>query len=691
MKKSITHIILATVLTAFVSIMWAEGTRVAFHCGKTQYVFPADSIDSVCFDKALHTVVYLNGSSSLLLQEVDSITFDRTLCADTLYVTYSGGLAEVINPWKDEVIVCVDGADVQLEIGEGCSNAVICVNGSTADGCLCLSSETDCKVVLDDVSLSCSHGPAMQVLTKQKTTVILPEGTCNYMNDAPYYQPTDAIESANGCLCTRGALVLEGGGRLTVTGKKKHAISARKSITLKSGYLTVEGAVSDAIHSGKNVRVQGGTISLRAMHGDGIDADEDFFIEDGNISMQVAGDGAKGIKCGEEMRIDGGSVLATAVGGLKIEGGELTYCTLLKCDSSMTMTSGELNLCNESPGGKCISVGRNMTMSGGRLQLSTSGDGDEYTDGQGMSDYYTSKCIAVDDTLRLERGDIHCLSTGVGGKGIVAGRNMEIGLPADSSCKEGPTVTVQTTSHSIVDDVEEDQRYGCPKAIKSAGNMCINSGEIQVFTAGMGGEGVECAREMSFCGGSLECNCFDDGINVGERLEIFGGQIYCNSSDNDGIDSNGCIYIRGGVVAAINQLKPNESLDSESGQLYFSGGLLLCIGSCQVKVGDSSVPYYNTVKNRNPELGILTNGLLLHPGQYLSIEHGGKVICALKNENLEYRSYVTFTHPNPSHGNYNILLGNAPYSPEQSLFDGKLLIGGLLSETEYIESFTLIQ
>lgn len=120
----------------------------------------------------------------------------------------------------------------------------------------------------------------------------------------------------------------------------------------------------------------------------------------------------------------------------------------------------------------------------------------------------------------------------------------------------------------------------------------------------MGGEGVECNGEILVRGGNLECTTFDDGI-----------------------DSNGIITIAGGIVASVNQTKPNESFDAENGEIVFKGGTVF--------------------------------GMAMH------------------NNNKALRAYITVM--SPSFHEYDPLIlceGDIPVNASQTFFHGELLLKG---------------
>lgn len=421
---------------------------------------------------------------------------------------------------------------------------------------------------------------------------------------------------------------------------------------------------------------------------DGLHCDK-LLMEGGTIDLHLATDASKGIKCKESFTMTGGSITGEATGNIIVENGETTYCTLLKSNGTFTMQGGEMTLRHLGEGGRCISVDNNMTIAGGTLTLECRGDGGSYLDAANDQDYFTPKCITVDDSICITGGTINCLSTGLGGKGIVSGNYLAIGTDGE----QGPTIKVATTGECIVNNEDEDQRFGCPKGIKAGEKLYVYGGDIAVKTAGMGGEGIESNGAMAVYGGTLECCTFDDGINVADSIAIAGGQVYCNSVDNDGIDSNGSITISGGIVASVNQKKPNESFDAENGQIFLKGGTVFGIGSGPVDVAEADYPCYITPYDVSEEW-MVSRGLILIEGKYVCVQRGNRVIMALRNDNQAFRSFLTIMSPAFSENEpYTISEGDCPLSPLHFYFDDRLVLGGDACNTNPItdEYFQIIK
>ena len=52
-------------------------------------------------------------------------------------------------------------------------------------------------------------------------------------------------------------------------------------------------------------------------------------------------------------------------------------------------------------------------------------------------------------------------------------------------------------------------------------------------------------------------------MNASKSIVINGGNIYCYSSGNDGVDSNGTLTITGGTIVSIGTTSPEEGFDCD--------------------------------------------------------------------------------------------------------------------------------
>lgn len=644
--------IVLVLLAMSMHTLWASAQRyVVFAHDNNWLATPVEAIDSITFSQPPMLDVFFGNRKVMVLADSAFLIQD---VPDTLSICYQDESVTIYNPRLGHIQTDVNGANVAIT-ATGHQPFVCKATGKSSNGRLVIDSDTTFTLVLAGLTLASQKASALSIPQKQKATIVLADGTFNTLSDAVTYQ-ADSTDTSNGCLYTKGSLTITGGGTLGVTGNNRHAISSGKNITVEDGHLIIYNTVKDGLHCDK------------------------FQINGGTIDLHLATDASKGIKCKDDFTMTGGRIIGEATGNVVIEDGETSYCSLLKSGGAFKMDGGEITLKHKGGGGRCISVDGNMRMKGGTMSLECHGDGGSYLTSANDSDYYTPKCITADDSLSIIGGTISCVSTGLGGKGIVGGKYLAIGD------KEGygPTIKVETQGECIVNNVDEDLRSGCPKGIKANEKLCIYGGDIAVTTEGMGGEGVESNGTMFVYGGTLECNTFDDGINVADSIEIAGGQVYCCSVDNDGIDSNGSITISGGIVASVNKKRPNESFDAVKGRFRIMGGIVFGIGSSAVEVKESVVPFYSTPYDDDVTR---SGGLILTEGKYIYIMSGNEVMMALKNDNRSLRAFLTISHPALiESGYYLISEGDWPIGIRQTFFNDKLNFNGQPNNSRPITS-----
>ena len=123
-----------------------------------------------------------------------------------------------------------------------------------------------------------------------------------------------------------------------------------------------------------------------------------------------------------------------------------------------------------------------------------------------------------------------------------------------------------------------------PKGIKADGNINISGGTIWVRTNGYNGEGIETKSTMNITGGQVACYAYDDAINSKSDMTISGGYVYAQGKNNDGLDANGNMYIKGGLIYTICSGTPEVAIDAntEGGKkLYLTGGTVVAVGGLE--------------------------------------------------------------------------------------------------------------
>ena len=238
--------------------------------------------------------------------------------------------------------------------------------------------------------------------------------------------------------------------------------------------------------------------------------------------------------------------------------------------------------------GKGVTSDSLLWIRGGVIKTITTGEvawDDEEED-------YSSCCgIKSNWDMDISGGEIYCLSTGTGGKGISAGHYLEVTVNEKTKKYYNGSLTianadiyVRTTGRRIPDEKEEDghgHKVGAsasPKCIKCINKLTINSGNIYVRGSGGGAaEGLESKRQTEINGGKIRSYCTDDGLNCSGCV-INGGDILICSAENDGLDA-GNLKMYAGKLYAVGSWDAQMGVDTDGKTFEIYGGEITGVGS----------------------------------------------------------------------------------------------------------------
>lgn len=556
------------ILVAFLA-SWssqAEEKLQVFSGGKVAFESYVSSIKDVRFAGA-SAVFYLEDSNySIPFAEIDSMVFvvDPILSEELIYIGYSADSVTVVNPYSSQgVSVQTTGGQVIVTIGSGISNATVKATGQTTNGSLRINSAIPFNLLLSNLDLTNVSAQAIN-LNKDVAAQVILEGT-NKIADSSTNEKNNAFTSA-------GDVTFSGTGSLTLVANKKNALSSDKTLTINGGTLTASTAIEDgkAIKCDGNMTINGGTLNITA-----------------------SGKQSKGLSTNTHFTFNGGvcTILASGTTALSVLGSgyDTSYCSGIKADSNVYITGGSLaiTLPATNQGGKGISADGNLSITGGNITVSTAGAGASYTNISGVKDSYSSCCIKSNGSMEILGGTITCSSSGSGGKGIAADGALVIGQVGANNTNLVMDVKTSGERFSV-----SSSDYCNPKAIKSEANLTVNSGTITVTCSqtGEGGEGMESEGTFTANGGKIQIETYDDCINASSHIQINAGEIYCKSTGNDAIDSNGTLTIAGGLVIANGTSSPEAGFDCDQKTFTISGGTIIGTG------GSSSTPTTSSAK-----------------------------------------------------------------------------------------------
>ena len=240
----------------------------------------------------------------------------------------------------------------------------------------------------------------------------------------------------------------------------------------------------------------------------------------------------------------------------------------IKANDGVFINGGIINVEVSAAAAKGINCESNIVVNGGRTTVITTGSGTyDSTDKEAKG----AACIKADSAFTINAGELWLKSTGSGGKGINVDTEANF-------CGGNVYIVTEGGQYKSNNDTSS------PKGIKADGNINISGGTIWVRTNGYNGEGIETKSTMNISGGEVASYAYDDAINSKSDMTITGGYVYAQGKNNDGLDANGNIYLKGGLVYAICSGSPEVAIDAntEGGKkLYLTGGTLVAVGGLE--------------------------------------------------------------------------------------------------------------
>lgn len=585
-------------------------------------------LDSVKLnDGKSRLVLYRSNQTTeeIAVSDISSIYFSGS--PDTVKIHYNESSATIVNPLESAgVQIVANGADVVVYASITDNEVIYQLTGSSTAGSLKIYSTHRFEVLFAGVQLTNKSGPAINIQSKKRVLITLAKGTVNSLADAATYASSNEDQKAT--LFSEGQLVFNGDGTMNVSSVANHGICSDDYIRIISGIINVTSAGKDAIHCNDKLLIEGGKITVSPT-GDGFDCETGFirmsggevvatitgadakaikaetsiFIGAGNATLTLTGAQSKGLKAKKLITVSDGTLQFNSSGTVVLtasgSGFDPSYCTAIKCDSSVVISGGSINITQTGAGNKGISSDQNIEISGGTIHLINSGNGATYVNTSGVTDSYNATCITADGNIALTGGTITTSNSGTAGKGISANGTLLIGGEVSGQ----PVMNITTTGGRFL---VSGQDYALPKTIKSDGAMTINNGKITINSANDGiksetsitinggsttiansTEGVE-SKFVYINGGELFVTASDDGINTtmgatvggtnqndGSSLYVNGGYIVVSSSKGDAIDSNGNIVFSGGITIVHGPpAAPEEDIDP-NGSITVKGGVII--------------------------------------------------------------------------------------------------------------------
>lgn len=515
--------------------------------GQVNYQFPAEQAGEMTYAEGT-TLDIMN--KVFTLADVATMYVDESVVKDnTVAVVYNGQTAAitVAGNVAQYLTITATGAHVNIAQSDDLEEEITyTLSGSSDDGECYISGSYKATVELNGLTLTnktpVKSGAAVHIQNSKRIKVKVMDGTTNTLVDC-------ASGSQKGAFYVKGHPEFSKSGVLNVVGNLKHAIKSGEYIELKEATLNVTSAQGDGINCAQYFLMKSGNVNINNVTDDGIQCDiedtevgstgetedhedEDsgnIYLEGGQITINTAGIAAKGVKSEGDLIVKGGTIAVTTTGNGKWDEEDL-----------------------KTKASACLGSDAKVVISGGTLTLTSTGAG--------------GKGINCDAAFELSGGEVTIVT-----KGALYYHN-------------GTTENTNYTGNT--DNVNSDY-YSSSKGVKADGAITISGGKISVATAGRNAEGIESKTSILISDGEVTVNSYDDGINVGgdgSDLIISGGYVYSRAMNNDGIDGNGNVYVKGGLVYAIGANSPEVAIDANSEEqkkLYVQGGTLIAVGGLE--------------------------------------------------------------------------------------------------------------
>lgn len=476
----------------------------------------------------------------------------------------------------------MDLTDAEMTITE---EGTYVLSGTQTDTVTVAAGENDkVQLVLDNVNLAVTDGPAIYIRSADKVTITLTDGTENTVSDGENYTVTDGDTTVDAAIFSKADLTINGNGRLTVNGNCKHAVVSKDDLIIAAG-----------------------TLDIRAQNV-GLNGKDCVKISDGNITIDAGSDGVRSDNAEDTDRgyvyIEGGTLVINAGNdGIQAE-------TALKADNAtVTIKAGagsEQSLSYSDASYKGLKAGSDILLSGGTYSISSQDD-----------------CIHSNNTVSIADG-IFTLASG------------DDGIHADTDLSvSGGDITISKSYEGL-----EGSRI-----LISGGNIDITSSDDGLNAAGgndssgmgnrpgMGGFSSS-TGEIEISGGYTLVNASGDGIDSNGTFTVTGGVTLVSGPTNSGngaFDYDGSATVTGGVLVALgssgmaqgfsaaeNQGAIFCSFDAQDGETAFT----VCDEDGKAVVSFTPAKAYNSAVVTAPGI---------QEGESYTLLAGGEVTGADKN------------------------------------------------------------
>jgi len=411
---------------------------------------------------------------------------------------------------------------------------------------------------------------------------------------------------------------------------------------------------SACISSNDDLVINGsGTLNVISL-GNGISSDDDLYITSGTVNITSKKDG---LHVNNEVYLTTMTLsISSKEDGIHVE--NLDNVTL----GNIYIDSGTLTISSYSD---ALDASNQMLISGGVLNLISGVNNTSLST-------ISAKGIKADNLIYISDGDITVTSkddtlhssksiTLIGGTLTLASKDD--GIHADESIYIGGGKIDITESYEGIESLVVE----------------IDAGEIKIVSSDDGiniAGGNDGSSTFPFPGGG-------DSVTAGALLTINGGTIFVNAQ-GDGLDSNGNIIMKGGIVAVSGPTTNANGAIDYNGTFVISGGLLIATGSSGMAQAPSTSSSQNSIMVTLTSISTKLVRLIDEEGNELFTFVPGK----------SYNSIVISSPELTKNHSYSLYIGGTISNPTSSLggysYGGTYLAGTFYSTIQITSTLTTV-
>ena len=446
--------------------------------GQVTYDFPATQTGDMPYQNGSKLTImgktFAISDITRMYVDPNEVTDNRVAISyqgDVATVTVAGNVARYVTPTVSGAHVSVvQGSDVD---DTTCGEITYTLCGTSANGEFAMEGSYKATVELDGLTLTNPTGAAISLNDGKRIDLSVKKGTENTLTDGAGSQKGCLACKGHLELKGKGVLNLYGNTAHALYAKEyvemknctvnvlkavKDGINCNQYFLIESGELHVKGVGDDGIQVSFN---------------DDTDREAEdtgsITIAGGTLDISVAGKAAKGLKADGDILVTDGTlgVSTTGSGTWDSDDAKTKASACMSADGNIRVDGGQLTLASSGAGGKGIGCDGTLDINGGTLSITTTGgmyayvNGTEYNNYTGNTDRLSSaqksspKGVRAEGNITINGGNITVSTSGNGAEGIES--------------KAVLTVTDGTILVNAYDD-----------AINSASHMYIKGGDITV-------------------------------------------------------------------------------------------------------------------------------------------------------------------------------------------------------------------